>query len=78
MNTLSDDGRWIGDDFLAELASQSVQNAVLGFQDPRLVLSHPVSTKWRPLTITRQKSVASFRARALLATKPPRRAAMRR
>jgi hypothetical protein len=33
MNTLSDDGRWIGDDFLAELASQSVQNAVLGFQD---------------------------------------------
>ena len=41
MNTLSDDGRWIGDDVLAELASQSVQNAVLGFQDPRLVLSHP-------------------------------------
>ena len=25
MNTLSDDGGWIGDDFLAELASQSVQ-----------------------------------------------------
>src|SRR5947208_7831095 len=40
MNTLSDDGGWIGDDLLAELASQSVQDAVLGFQYPRLVLSH--------------------------------------
>src|SRR5580704_17477128 len=40
MNTLSDDGRWIGYDLLAELASQSVQNAVLGFQDLHLILSH--------------------------------------
>ena len=38
MNTLS--GGWIGDDLVAELASQSVQNAVLGFQYPGLVLSH--------------------------------------
>ncbi len=30
LNTLSDDRGWIGDDLLAELASQSVQNAVLG------------------------------------------------
>jgi hypothetical protein len=40
MNTLSDDGGWIGEDLLAELASQSVQNAVPGFQYLRLVLSH--------------------------------------
>ncbi len=40
MNTLSDAGGWTGDDLLAELASQSMQNAVLGFQYLRLVLSH--------------------------------------
>ncbi len=40
MNTLSGDDGWIGDDLLAELASQSVQNAVLGFQYLGLVLSH--------------------------------------
>jgi hypothetical protein len=40
MNTASDDGGWIGEDLLAELASQSVQNAVPGFQYLRLVLSH--------------------------------------
>src|SRR4051812_9117669 len=40
MNTLSDDGGRIGNDLLAELASQSVQNALLGFQYLCLVLSH--------------------------------------
>ena len=38
MNTLSDGG-WIGNDLLAELASESVQNAVLGLQDLGFVLS---------------------------------------
>lgn len=37
---LSDDRGWIGNDLLSELASQSAQNAVLGFQDLGLVLSH--------------------------------------
>ncbi len=36
MNTLSDAGGWIGDDLLAELASQSVQNAVLPIPPPRI------------------------------------------
>jgi hypothetical protein len=40
MNTLSADGGWIGDDLLAELAGQSLQNTVLGFQYLRFVLSH--------------------------------------
>ncbi len=40
MNTLLDAGGWIRVDLLAELASRSVQNAALGFQYLRLVLSH--------------------------------------
>ena len=40
MNTLLDGVGWTGDDLLAELTSQSVQDAAFGFQYPRLVLSH--------------------------------------
>jgi hypothetical protein len=66
-------------EFLPELLGQPLQGPLFGLQDLGLVLREPVLDKLHaPLTMTRQNNATSLRAKAMVATNPPRRAAKRR